>query len=101
MFIKSSEDMRQAARAIQEMYGCAAVITGGHLRGKDILEVLYDGRDEYEFAAPRVRGGPWRGTGCRFASVVAAKLAHGNSLPDAVGEATKWVSAALANIKGQ
>ena len=101
MFIKSSEDMRQAARAIHEMYGCAAVITGGHLRGKDILEVLYDGRDEYEFAAPRLRGGPWRGTGCRFASAVAAELAQGNSLSAAVGEATQWVSAALAKIKGR
>ena len=100
MFIKSSEDMRQAARAIHEMYGCAAVITGGHLRGKEIMEVLYDGRDEYEFASTTA----WRslaGTGCRFASAVAAELAQGNSLSAAVGEATQWVSAALAKIKGR
>ena len=101
MSIKSPDDMRRAVRALYETYGCAAVITGGHLHDKEILEVLYDGRDECEFAAPRLRGGPWRGTGCRFASAVAAELAQGNSLSAAVGKATQWVSAALAKIKGR
>ena len=100
MFIKSPEDMRQAARAIYEMYGCAAVITGGHLRGKEIFEVMYDGFDEYQCITPRLGGGPWRGTGCRFASAVTSELAKNNSLPSAVRKATKWVSAELAKLKG-
>ena len=98
--LKTPQELRQGARALYEMYGCAAVITGGHLRGDEILEVVYDGLDEYQCTTPRLRGGPWRGTGCRFASAVAAELAKNNSLSIAVRKATEWVSAELAKYKG-
>tara|TARA_Y100001960_G_C14765191_1_gene876533 strand:- start:1230 stop:1988 length:759 start_codon:yes stop_codon:yes gene_type:complete len=97
--IKSPEDMRKAARAIVEQYGCAAAITGGHLRGKEIVEVFFDGRDELLITSPRLSGGPWRGTGCRFTSAVTAQMAKGVSLAKAVCVATEWVSEELERLK--
>lgn len=98
LHIRDPKAMRQAARALFEQYGCAAVITGGHLRGKEIVEVFFDGREEILLTAPRLTGGPWRGTGCRFASAVAADLAKGMALSESISHATRWVSGQLGRI---
>lgn len=99
VLIKNPEDMRSAARAIFEQFGCAVVITGGHLRGPEIIEVFFDGTNEWLFTTPRLKGGPWRGTGCRFASAVAAGLAKGQPLVEAVRAGTEWVSGDLDRLK--
>ena len=93
--IGEPEDLRTAARAIHEKYGCAVIITGGHLPGKEIAELFFDGREELLLITPRLPGGPWRGTGCRFASAVAAGLAKGERLAAAVQLATEWVNGEL------
>lgn len=99
VLIKNPEDMRTAARAIFEQFGCAVVITGSHLRGPEIIEVFFDGTNEWLLTTPRLKGGPWRGTGCRFAAAVAAELAKGQPLAEAVWAGTEWVSGELERLK--
>ena len=95
--IREPEEMRAAARALHEKYGCAAVITGGHLPGREVVEIFYDGREELLLSAPRVTGGPWRGTGCRFSAAVAAALAKGEKLSAAVRLAKEFVGSEIVN----
>ena len=95
--IREPEEMRTAARALFEKYGCAAVVTGGHLPGKEVVEIFYDGREELLLVSKRVKGGPWRGTGCRFSAAVAAGLAKGEQLATAVATAKKFVSGEIGS----
>jgi hydroxymethylpyrimidine/phosphomethylpyrimidine kinase len=95
--IREPEEMRAAARALFEKFGCAAVVTGGHLPGKEVVEIFYDGREELLLTSPRVKGGPWRGTGCRFSAAVAAGLAKGEQLATAVATAKKFVSGEIGS----
>ena len=90
--IREPEEMRTAARALFEKYGCAAVVTGGHLPGKEVVEFFYDGWEELLLVSPRVKGGPWRGTGCRFSAAVAAALANGERLVESLRLAKKLVA---------
>ena len=80
-----------------EKFGCAAVVTGGHLPGKEVVEIFYDGREELLLVSPRVKGDPCRGTGCRFSAAVTAGLAKGEKLAPAVQLATEWVSSELVS----
>ena len=81
-----------AARALFEQSGCAAVITGGHLSGREVIEVFYDGHEELLLTAPRVKGGPWPGTGCRFSAAIAAGLAKQQKMALAVEKAKELVA---------
>ncbi len=106
--ITSSEDARDAARTIHEMGAAAVIITGGHsfeqgsghrAQGAplDVIDLLFDGHAFHEFRAPRIEGRHTHGTGCTFASAVAAGLALGQSLPDAARRAQQYVGGAIAH----
>jgi len=90
--IREPEDMRMAARALFERYGCAAVVTGGHLSGCEVIEAFYDGHEELLLTMPRVKGGPWPGTGCRFTAAIAAEVAKGAKLAKAIIRAKEYVA---------
>ena len=93
------ETMRQAqdaARSIQQM-GCRyVVVKGGHF-GEDAVDVLFDGTAFTEFPAARIATTSTHGTGCTFASAVAAGLAKGSAIEDAVARAKAYVTAAIAS----
>jgi hydroxymethylpyrimidine/phosphomethylpyrimidine kinase len=72
----------------------AAIVKGGHLDGPAI-DVLYDGRTLTEFRADRIDTPHTHGTGCTFASAMAARLALGDSLVDATGRAKQYVTEAI------
>ncbi|GAB6147949.1 bifunctional hydroxymethylpyrimidine kinase/phosphomethylpyrimidine kinase [Stetteria hydrogenophila] len=94
--IESLEDAKKAARAIAERYGAEAVIVkGGHLSGDEAVDVLYYQGGFREFKAPRVRDGCTHGTGCAFSAAIAAGLAKGLSLVDAIREAKKLITLAV------
>ena len=99
--IASLDDARAAAKRIHDLGPRAVVITGGHARGledsADVIDILLDGNAFHEFRVPRVDAGPTHGTGCTFASAVAARLAQGDDLADAVAGAQQFVAGALAN----
>ena len=94
--IGSLEQMREAARAIHELGAQNVVVKGGHLPGSDeSVDILYDGHDFIEFTAPRVETRNTHGTGCTFASAIAAELAKGKSVTEAVRAAKEFITMAL------
>ena len=99
MTIKTQEDMRAAARLIHEM-GCRAVVVkGGHSVG-EAADILFDGREFFEYALPRIETKHTHGTGCTFSSAIAANLALGLAAPQAVGRAKEYINAAIAHAPG-
>ncbi len=96
--IRSVEDLRTAAREIQERFGCPALVKGGHLRGlKVAVDIFYDGKQELLLSAPFVRGVRTHGTGCVYSAAVTAFLARGFSLPLAVQRGKQYVTEAIAH----
>ena len=72
------------------------LIKGGHLKGGSV-DVLFDGKDFVEFEAARITSSDGgnvsrHGTGCRLSSAIAANLAMGKNIADAVCEAKKFVA---------
>jgi hydroxymethylpyrimidine/phosphomethylpyrimidine kinase len=95
--LRSVEDLRAAARALRQRFGCAALLKGGHLRGlKEAVDIFYDGRQELLLSAPFVRGVSTHGTGCTYSAAVAGYLARGRSLPQAVQQAKEYITQAIA-----
>ena len=93
--VGTMQQARGAAQAIHSM-GCRyVVVKGGHF-GEDAVDVLYDGSAFTEFPAKRISTTSTHGTGCTFASAIAAGLARGNTVEDAVSEAKAYVTAAIA-----
>jgi hydroxymethylpyrimidine/phosphomethylpyrimidine kinase len=93
--ITTRADARQAARTIHADGRCAVVVKGGHAKGDDIVDLLFDGHAFVEFPMRRIATRNTHGTGCTFASAIAAHLALGRSLTDAVGSAQAYVAGAI------
>ena len=98
--IREPEDLRTAARALFEKYGCAVLVKGGHLRGlKEAVDVLFDGREEWLFSLPRVKGRGMHGTGCVYSAAITAGLVKGLSLPKAVEQGKEFVTREMLKIE--
>jgi hydroxymethylpyrimidine/phosphomethylpyrimidine kinase len=94
--IASWDDARGAAARIVEMGARAVVIKGGHFEEEaSSTDLLYDGRQYRAFKAIRVRTPNTHGTGCTFSSAIAAGLAKGMQLGDAVALAKSYVTLAI------
>ena len=100
MTIRSDEDRRQAARAIAALGAAAVIIKGGHYPSGDIVDLLYDGERFRDFRSERVAGTSTHGTGCTFAAALAARLALGDSLEDAVPAVQQYVAGAIRHAPG-
>ena len=96
MHVSSVADMRDAARRLVDAGAGAALVKGGHLAGAEAVDVLYDGSAWHELRAPRIATRHTHGTGCMTAAALAACLARGMPLLDAVHEAKRFISAAIA-----
>ncbi|MBI2166325.1 MAG: bifunctional hydroxymethylpyrimidine kinase/phosphomethylpyrimidine kinase [Chloroflexi bacterium] len=92
--IQSPKDAREAARAILALGPRSVVLKGGHLPG-DATDLFYDGHQFHELSAPRVNTTSTHGTGCTFASAIAAGLAKGLPLDQALAQAKEYVTEAL------
>lgn len=105
--IRTVSDMREACMKLIKM-GCNNVLLkGGHLaqvveNGNNSLvsdivdnnlvtDILYDGHEFQAFVKPRIDSNNTHGTGCTLASAIAAEMAKGKSLGDAVGVAKEYV----------
>ena len=89
---------REMAKRLYGTYGCAALVKGGHGSGADAVDVLCDGGEIFEFSLPRIANPvSTHGTGCSLAAALAAELALGHGLPDAVAGAKRYVRAAIEN----
>ncbi|HYN14330.1 MAG TPA: bifunctional hydroxymethylpyrimidine kinase/phosphomethylpyrimidine kinase [Terriglobales bacterium] len=93
------EQMKAAARKLHEMGAQNVVVTGGHLeRAIDVLStVLPEGNfEQLEFASDRLRSNSTHGTGCAFATALAANLAQGRQLQYAIVLAKAYVTKAIS-----
>ncbi|MGW0751767.1 bifunctional hydroxymethylpyrimidine kinase/phosphomethylpyrimidine kinase [Streptomyces sp. NPDC002587] len=96
--VETEDDMRRAADAILGHGPRWVLIKGGHLaaHGGEAVDLLTDGTGERWLRAPRHAGAHTHGTGCTLASAVAAGLAKGWSVPEAVTAAKEYVTGAIA-----
>jgi len=92
--IKTLALMKEAARAILDLGPANVVVKGGHLEGV-AADVLYDGREFTEFRAERIETRNTHGTGCIFASAIAANLAQGRTVRESVAGAKDFITAAI------
>ena len=95
--INCKEDMIQAARQIGECHHCAVLLKGGHSIN-DANDLLYADGQLTWFAGRRIDNPNTHGTGCTLSSAIAANLAKGYTLPDAVQKAKDYISGALASM---
>jgi hydroxymethylpyrimidine/phosphomethylpyrimidine kinase len=97
--VVDSASQRAAAKALHALGPRWALVKGGHLRSSErSCDLLYGGSSEadfYEFDAARVPTGNDHGGGDTLATAVACALAHGYSVPDAVGFGKRWVTECL------
>jgi len=95
MPIRTAADRRVAAAAIYELGPRAVLVKGGHGRGAELRDLLFDGRFFTELVAPRIRTRATHGTGCTLSSAIAANLALGAPLEDAVLAGIRYLRAGL------
>ncbi len=92
--VATLDEMRAAAREIVALGARAALVKGGHLAG-DPIDVLFDGERVVELPARRIQTPNTHGTGCTYASAIAAYLARGESVEAAVASAKVYLTAAI------
>ena len=93
--IPGPEAMEAAARTISQRYHCAVLLKGGH-SVNDANDLLYADGTARWFTGKRIHNPNTHGTGCTLSSAIAANLAKGFALPDAVQRAKDYLSGALA-----
>ncbi|MQF69031.1 bifunctional hydroxymethylpyrimidine kinase/phosphomethylpyrimidine kinase [SAR202 cluster bacterium AD-804-J14_MRT_500m] len=98
MTITSPSDVTDAAVRILKTGAQAVIVKGGHLKG-DAIDRLYSEGIMREFAVPRIASENTHGTGCTFASAIAAGLAQELSLDDAVWQAKRFVTEAIRTAR--
>ena len=93
---ENASDMRAVALRLHALGAPAVLVKGGHLPDGAAYDLLYDGADFTEFAAPRLATRNTHGTGCMLSAGIAARLGQGADLREAVGDAKAFLSKALA-----
>jgi len=100
MSVRTETDMRAAAEVLVAE-GCAAVLLkGGHLEGDEVVDLLFDGRVLREWRARKLAVGNAHGTGCTLSAAIAAGLATGLDLHDAVDRGLSYTRKAIAAAPG-
>lgn len=95
--IHSLAEARQAAKAIHKL-GCRNVlIKGGHLQERPATDLLYDGRFFRMYSGEFINTPNTHGTGCTYASTIAANVAKGIPLPEAIEAAKNYLTEAIRN----
>lgn len=95
MKILVKTDMEKAAGHINETYGCAVLLKGGHSIG-DADDLLYESGEIIWFKGTRIDNPNTHGTGCTLSSAIASNLAKGYDLKQSVRLAKEYISGALS-----
>ena len=94
MTVNDEPSMVDAARRIFALGPRAVLVKGGHL-ADSATDILWDGRELTRLPAPKLDSPNTHGTGCTYSSAIAAGLARGRSLRDAIVEGKAYVTAAI------
>ena len=95
MTIRDPNDVRNAAQRLHETGVRYVLIKGGHLNTAEAADYLYDGAGFHEFTAARVNTSNTHGTGCTYSAAIAAYLAKGIEVIEAVRQAKAYVTEAI------
>jgi len=94
--VTTMAEAKEAARRIYALGPAAVLVKGGHLKdGDEAVDVLFDGDAFQVFTAERIDTPHTHGTGCTYASAIAAHLAQNAELPAAVEAAKAYVTDAI------
>ena len=93
--ITTRDEMRDAARRLKDLGPRSVLVKGGHLPGDRAVDVFYDGTEFVDIDGPRFDTEDTHGTGCALSAAIAARLAHGDDLLDAVRAAKLFISGAI------
>ena len=91
----------EAAQALAELGPRCVVVKGGHGEGEEAVDVLFDREtgQHASFGSPRLDATHTHGTGCTFAAAIAAGLAQGRGVSEAVERAKRFVTEAIASAR--
>ncbi len=87
--------LASAAMELERRFACPVLLKGGHLPGETCLDLLCSNQQTIEFSAPRLEVAASHGTGCTLSAAITARLALGDSLPDAIAAAKHYLGEAL------
>ncbi|MCX7114570.1 MAG: bifunctional hydroxymethylpyrimidine kinase/phosphomethylpyrimidine kinase [Gammaproteobacteria bacterium] len=101
--IRTRDHMTQAAIALGDQFGCHVLIKGGHLKEDRAADVLFDPEhgSTYWFEEQRIYTNNTHGTGCSLSSAIAANLAKGHGLKEAISRAKHYLTQAIEAGKHQ
>jgi hydroxymethylpyrimidine/phosphomethylpyrimidine kinase len=98
--VSSRDLMPDAAETILAMGPRAVLVKGGHLEGPDADDLFFDGDRMEWISAERIDTSHTHGTGCTLSSAIAAHLARGAALPEAVRAGKAFVTEAIRHALG-
>ena len=93
--VRDLGEMKTVGNELARKFATRILLKGGHLGGDVATDLLCDGTAVVEFSAPFVPGVSTHGTGCTYSAAIAARLALGDSLEEAVRRAKDFVSRAI------
>lgn len=93
--IPDSASLEPAARKLASLFQTNVLLKGGHLDSPDCLDLLVENGSVHRFVTPRLNVLGSHGTGCTLSSAIAARLALGDALPQAVGAAKDYLTETL------
>lgn len=94
--VQNTSEMYIAAELLFQMGPRYVLIKGGHIKqGDEVIDLLYDGKTFEEFRGERLTTQNARGTGCTFASCIAAEIAKGRSVTEACATAKTYITGAI------
>jgi len=94
---RNLDEMKSAGQALVRTFHVPFLLKGGHLKARIAVDVLVCADGLMEFRAPFFRNADTHGTGCTFSAAIAAGLASGRPLADAVGRAKTFISGTIKN----
>lgn len=97
--LTSIEGLKEAAVKLHALGPKYVLVKGGRLEGPAV-DVLFDGEKFYLLEAPRIDTIHTNGAGCTYSAAIAAELAKGSSVPEAVELAKKFITAAIRHAFG-
>lgn len=100
MVLDTIDRRKEAARMLQRLGSTHVVIKGGHGEGDELVDLVYDGNSFFEMKSMRIDTRHTHGTGCTFAAAIAAGLAKGWKVEEAISTSKRFIHCAIEQELG-
>jgi hydroxymethylpyrimidine/phosphomethylpyrimidine kinase len=95
--LDSISDIREAAVSLYRQYRVPFLLKGGHIKSNAAIDILVDSDGLKEYSEPYIKGLSTHGTGCTYSAAIAANMALGLTLKDAISRAKIFITQAIAD----